>query len=58
MYKISDQVVPFIEKTVGTRRVELTAGGKSLAVVKIQRGIFLRDALSPLLFVIAKIPLD
>ena len=34
-----------------TRRVELTAGGKSLAEAKIQRGIFLGDALSPLQFV-------
>ena len=28
-------------------RVELTAGGKSLAETKIQRGIFQGDALSP-----------
>ena len=40
-----------------TRRVELTAGGQSLAEVKIQRGIFQGDALSPLLFVIAMMPL-
>ena len=39
-------------------RVELTAGGKSLAEAKIQRGIFQGDALSPLLFVIAMMPLN
>ena len=37
-------------------RVELTAGGKS--EVKIPRGIFQEDALSPLLFVIAMMPLS
>ena len=33
--------------------MKLTVGGKSLSEVKIQRGIFQEDALSPLLFVIA-----
>ena len=56
MYKIFDQVIQFIEKTLETFRVELTAGCKSLAEVKIQRGIFQGDALSPLIFVIAMIP--
>ena len=38
--------------------MELTTGGQSLAEVKIQRGIFQGDALSPLLFVIAMMPLN
>ena len=38
--------------------VELTAGGQSLSEVKIQRGIFQGDALSPLLIVIAMMPLN
>ena len=38
--------------------VELTAGGKSLAETKIQRGIFQGDALSHLLFIIAMMPLN
>ena len=58
MYKIPEKIVPFIEKTMKTWRVELTAGGQSLAEVKIQRGIFLRDTQSPLLFVIAITPLN
>ena len=37
-------------------KVELTARVKTLAEVKIQRGIFQRDALSPLLFVITMMP--
>ena len=58
MYKIPDQILQFIEKTVQTWRVELTAGGQSFAEVKIQRGIFQGDALSPLLFMIAMMPLN
>ena len=58
MYKIPDQVLQFIEKTMETWRVDLTAGWKSLAEVKIQRGIFQGDALSPLLFLIAMMPLS
>ena len=58
MYKILDEVINFIEKTMKTCKVELTTGGKSLAVVKIQRGIFQGDALSPLLFIIVMMPLN
>ena len=46
------------KKTMKTWRVELTAGGKSLAETKIQRGIFQGDALSPILFIIAMMPLN
>ena len=41
-----------------TWRVKLTAGGRSLAETKIQRGIFQGDAQSPLLFIIAMMPLN
>ena len=58
MYKISHEVINFIEKTMQTWRVELTAGGRSLAETKIQRGIFQGDALSLLLFIIAMMPLN
>ena len=58
MYKISHDVINFIKKTMKTWRVELTAWGRSLAETKIQRGIFQGDALSPLLFITAMIPLD
>ena len=47
MYKIPDQAIQFIEKTMETWRVELTVGGKSFVEVKIQRGIFQGNALSP-----------
>ena len=58
MYKISDEVINFIEKTMNTWKVELTSAGRSLLVVKFRIGIFQSDALSPLLFIIAMIPLN
>ena len=58
MYKISHEVIKSIDKTMKSWRVELTAGGKSLTETKIQRGIFQGDALSPLLFKIAMMPLN
>ena len=58
MYKISDEVINFIWKTMKTWRVELTAGGRSFPEAKIQRVIFQRDGLLPLLFIIAVIPLN
>ena len=58
MYKISHEVINFIEKTMQNWRVELTAEGRSLAETKIQKGIFQGDARSPLLFIIAIMPLN
>ena len=40
-----------------TRRVELTGRGRSMAEAKFQRSIFQGDSLSPLLFIIAMMPL-
>ena len=50
MFQISGKVIKFIKNTMGNSRVKQTAGGKSLAEVKIQEGILQGDALSPLLF--------
>ena len=58
MYKISHEVINFIEKTMKPWRVELTVGGRILAEAKIQRGTLQGDALSPLLFIIAMMPLN
>ena len=58
MYKISHEVINFIEQTMKTWRVELTAEGRNIAETKIQRGIIQGDALSPLLFIIAMMPLN
>ena len=53
MYKISDEVLKFIENTMENWRVGLTAVRNCLAEVKLQREVFYVDALLPLLFVIA-----
>ena len=58
MYKISHEVINFIEQTIKTWRGKLTAGGRSIPETKIQSGIFQEDALSPLLFIIAMMPLN
>ena len=58
MYKISHEVINFIERTMKTWRVEVTAGGRSLAEAKIQRVSFQVDALSPLLFINVMMPLN
>ena len=55
-YKILDEVINIIEKTMKTWRVELTAEGESLADSKIQRCIFQGVALSLLLFIVAMTP--
>ena len=57
MYKISHEVINFVGETMETWRVELTAGGRSLAETKIERAIFRWDTLSPLLFIIVMMPL-
>ena len=48
----------FIEKTMKTWTVELTARGTCLAEAKNQSGIFPGYAQSPLLFVIGMMPLS
>ena len=40
MYKISNEVKNFIEKTMKTWKMELTAEGRTLDEAKIRRGIF------------------
>ena len=57
MFKMSHEVINFIEQTMKTWRVELT-GGRSIVETKIQRAIYQGDALSPLLFIIAMMPLN
>ena len=58
MYKITAEVINFIENTILNWTVQLTTVGKSLTEVKILCGIFQGDLQSPLLFVIAMMPLN
>ena len=57
-FKISDEVIRFNEETTKTLSAELTAEWKSFAEKKIQRGIFQRHVLSPLLYIIGMMPLN
>ena len=54
-FKISDKVITLLGKSMESWRVELTSGNDKLREVKIRRGIFQGDTLSPLLFVLALI---
>ena len=54
---VDHTVVTFLEKTIKDWRVELTCANEHLGEVKIKRAIFQGNALSPLLSVIALIPL-
>ena len=57
MYKISDKVIKFIMESRKIWKVEMTAGGKTLAEVKIQRCIFQGNGHSLLLIVISMVRL-
>ena len=58
MYKISDEVINFISKTMENCKVKLIAGGQILAEVKFQRVLFQGESILPLLFIIAMMPID
>ena len=58
MYKKTDKVINFITKAKKNWKVQLTVEGKTFSKLKIQKGIFQGDVLSPLLFVIAMMPLN
>ena len=55
IFKVADNIKEFIKKSMSHWETELTSGGQSLGKIKIQRGIFHGDSLSPLLFVICLI---
>ena len=58
MYKTSDEFLKFIDNTMKNWKLELTDRGKCLSEVKTPRRIFQGDTLSPLLFVMAIMPLS
>ena len=58
MFGIADNVRNMMRESTQKWNTELTAGGRILGNVRIRRGIFQGDSSSPLLFVIAIIPLS
>ena len=57
MIDIAKNVIFWGRKTMTTRRVELTCDAETLGEIPIKTGIFHRDALAPMLFLIVLIPL-
>ena len=57
LIKVAPNIEDLLKRSMGDWRTVLTAGGEELGEVRIRRGIFQGDTLSPLLFVVAMIPL-
>ena len=57
MFGVAANVRSFVNASMEQRNTELNAGDQRLGNVKIKRGIFQSDSLSPLLFVLVMIPL-
>ena len=57
MIKVAKNIENLLRGSMPGWRTELTANGEMLGEVEIRRGIFQGDSLSPLLFVVAMIPL-
>ena len=57
LIKVAQNIEDLLKRSMGDWRTVLTSGGEELGEVRIRRGIFQGDTLSPLLFVVAMIPL-
>ena len=57
MFKVAGNVSCLVRNSMNLWKVELSSGKETLAQVNIRRGIFQGDSSSPLLFVMALIPL-
>ena len=55
---VPQNITTFLQQSMRSWNTELTSCGTSLGTVKIRRGIFQGDGLSPLIFVICMIPLS
>ena len=57
MLGVASNIIELIGKSMSNWRTNLFSDGKLLGSVKINRGIFQGDSFSPLMFVIALIPI-
>ena len=57
MLGISGSIRQFLAQAMKSWNTELTVNGQQIGQVRIRRGIFQGDSLSPLLFIVAMIPL-
>ena len=57
VFRVAVNVRTFVNASMKQSNIELTAGNQRLGNVKIRRGIFQGDRLSPLLFVLVMIQL-
>ena len=55
--QVAPNVIDFAERSMNSWNTELTTCGETLGTMKIKRGIFHGDSLSPLLFLVCMIPL-
>ena len=56
--KVAGNLTTLLENTMSNWKTELTCNSQTLCSVDIKRGIFQGDSLSPLLFIMAMIPLS
>ena len=57
IYGAEENTIRFLKNTMPNWKTILTSSGTMLAEVNIRRGIFQVDSLSPLLFLVAMIPM-
>ena len=57
IFGAEENTIRFLKNTMPNWKTILTSSGTRLAEVNIRRGVFQGDSLSPLLFIIAMIPM-